>query len=302
MQCEALIKFTWDSFEIFQTWFETNGSEKQVENLFTISDIDIIETTENTYTINITVETVNDEYIPDDRIANALFLELGIYQTADMQFNQQDYSAEIISFDLQDRRDQFIISHRQHKFRGSFEGMDCEVEDTSDLPYIEGDLLNNRKIAYPFNFSPTFRENMFSYNQELYAPEIEHMINEINTTRNESGLESLDIEDYVMCENSRPECGNRICIINKKDADLDHDPSLSERFNEEDFCKDLDSRRESFFDVNRIFIMHKSCNRSKGGRSYNEEKIRQIYEEEVKIKRSHVRSPNFQGLFFAGDK
>ena len=224
MQCKALIRFTWDSFENFRAWF--HGSEKKVENLFKVTAFKIIYQADTTCTVIITVETVNDEYIPDDRIANALFLELGIYQTSDMQINQQDYSAEIISFDLQDRRDQFIINHRQHKFIGSFEGMDCEVEDTSDLPYIGGDLLNNRKIAYPFNFSPTFRENMFSYNQELYAPEIEHMIDEINTTRNESGLESLDLRNYVMCENSRPECGSCICIINKNDADLDPQSDL----------------------------------------------------------------------------
>lgn len=280
MQCEATIKFAIESFENFLSWFEANGNKKKVRNLFIVNMFEIEGETASTCTVNIIVETVNDEYISDIMIAGALFSELGIFQAADNQISQSYYPSDMISFDLQENKHEFIRKHRPRRFNGSFKDMDCDFEDTSDLTYIEGNQLNNRKIAYPFSFSSSFREKVFSDNQKLYAPELEQMVNEINSQREDSGLWPLNLSDYVICENDQPECNGRICIINKIDADLDHDPSLSERFNSKDHDKDLYSRMESFFDINRIFIMHKSCNRSKGGIPYNKTLIEKIWRNE----------------------
>lgn len=76
----------------------------------------------------------------------------------------------------------------------------------------------------------------------------------------------------VVCENN--ECSYTRCIIPITDADLD--PPLSKRFNDEDFRKNRDGRKESFFDKTCIFIMHKSCNRSKGGEHYDKRKIENL--------------------------
>ena len=150
--------------------------------------------------------------------------------------------------------------------------MDCDEEDTYDLTYVDGNQLDNRRIAYPLSFSSKFREDLFKTNQELYKKEIADVIDAIN----ENDTNNLSSNNLVVCENN--ECSYTRCIIPITDADLD--PPLSKRFNDEDFRKNRDGRKESFFDKTRIFIMHKSCNRSKGGEPYNEDKIRQIYEKE----------------------
>lgn len=163
---------------------------------------------------------------------------------------------------------------RKGRYSGSYKDMDCDEEDTSDLTYVDGNQLDNRRIAYPFSFSSKFREDLFKVNQELYKKEIADVIDAINENDNNN----LSSNNLVVCENN--ECSYTRCIIPITDADLDHDPPLSKRFNDGDYCKDRDKRKESFFDKTRIFIMHKSCNRSKGGEPYNEDKIRQIYEKE----------------------
>lgn len=156
MQCEAKIKFAIESFENFLSWFEANGNKKKVRNLFIVIMFEIEGETASTCTVNIIVETVNDEYISDIMIAGALFSELGIFQAADNQISQSYYPSDMISFDLQENRHEFIHKHRPRRFNGNFKDMDCDVEDTSDLTYIEGNQLNNRKIAYPFSFSSSF--------------------------------------------------------------------------------------------------------------------------------------------------
>lgn len=62
--------------------------------------------------------------------------------------------------------------------------MDCDEEDIYDLTYVDGNQLDNRRIAYPFSFSSKFREDLFKTNQELYKKEIADVIDAINESDN----------------------------------------------------------------------------------------------------------------------
>ena len=145
--------------------------------------------------------------------------------------------------------------------RISFVGMDDSDEDPNDYTY-RGTVKTNREVAYPFSFSKNFRENMFCNNQKTYENELRAISEE---TR-------IAMENLVVCEN--PICNiNNACVLRKDSCDFDHDPPLSNRFNGGEYNWTKDERRKSFFDMSRIFIVHKTCNRHKGGESYKREYI-----------------------------
>ena len=167
---------------------------------------------------------------------------------------------------------------RRRNTRINYCGMDSDADNSDDYTYIDSSCLSktNREIAYPCSMSQDLRNAVIERNKEFYQVEIAEAIEEYNYITNEK----LDPNNYCVCENNTPNCQQLRCIIPEESVDIDHNPPLSKRFNETDYALSVEDRKKSFCDINRLFVMHLSCNRSKGGERYDTEKIARIIRKE----------------------
>lgn len=167
---------------------------------------------------------------------------------------------------------------RRRNTRINYCGMDSDADNSADYTYIDSSCLSktNREIAYPCSMSQDLRNAVIERNKEFYQVEIAEAIEEYNHITGEN----LDPNNYCICENNTPYCQQLRCIIPDESVDIDHNPPLSERFNKTDYALSVEKRIESFCDINRLFVMHYSCNRSKGGERYDTDKIDRIIRKE----------------------
>lgn len=66
-----------------------------------------------------------------------------------------------------------------------------------------------------------------------------------------------------------------------KALSIDHEPSLSKRFNDGEYKLSREERYASYNDINRLQIMCQSQNSSKGGEQYNKEKLMEVFINEL---------------------
>ena len=145
---------------------------------------------------------------------------------------------------------------------------DGSIDDRSkDTDYD----ISNRNKAYPFSFPEGFRDSMINVNQEKNNRELRKTIDEINAT---TGKE-LSRRDFIVCESLI--CRESLrCVCRKTDCDLDHNPSLAERFNEEEWKFPSSRRETSYLDKTRLFLIHKTCNRHRNTVRYDQNKINKM--------------------------
>lgn len=160
----------------------------------------------------------------------------------------------------------------------NYSGMDSDADNSDDYTYIDSSYLSmtNREIAYPCSMTQNLRSAVIERNKSFYHVDIFEAIEEYNYITGEN----LDPNNYCVCENNTPNCQQLRCIIPEESVDIDHNPPLSKRFNDIDFSLSVEDRKKSFCDINRLFVMHLSCNRSKGGERYDTEKIAKIISKE----------------------
>ena len=145
---------------------------------------------------------------------------------------------------------------------------DGSIDDKSkDTDYD----ISNRNKAYPFDFPEGFCDSMISANQEKNNRELREMIDEINAATGKG----LSWRDFIVCESLI--CRESLrCVCRKTDCDLDHNPSLAERFNEEEWKFPSSRREASYLDKTRLFLIHKTCNRHRNTVRYDQDKINKM--------------------------
>lgn len=112
-----------------------------------------------------------------------------------------------------------------------------------------------RKIAYPFSFNAVV-----------------------------TGWKCSQIKDgkyyCVACE-----CCNKYPHDDASTAlSIDHEPSLSKRFNDGEYKLSREERCASYNDINRLQIMCQSQNSCKGGEPYDTEKLMEVFYENCKFR------------------
>lgn len=160
----------------------------------------------------------------------------------------------------------------------NYSGMDSDFDNSDDYTYINtrSHSKTNREIAYPCSMSQDLHNAVIERNKEFYQEEIADAIEEYKYITGAN----INPNNYCVCENNTPYCQQLRCIIPEDSVDIDHDPPLSVRFNKEDYKLSAAGRIASFCDINKLFVMHYSCNRSKGGERYETDKIAMIIRKE----------------------
>jgi hypothetical protein len=110
-----------------------------------------------------------------------------------------------------------------------------------------------RKIAYPFKFD----SSVMKWVKECVIKDNKYYC--------------------VKCKKWHPYTNNNAKLI----MTLDHEPSLSKRFNEGEWKLNKEERKGSFNDIKRLQPMCMSENAKKGGEAYNEKFINEVFIREL---------------------